>query len=144
MYHSNWDELDGLIREDWRIKLPKAGMCWPAFPTRELGCNTHYGITMCWESHGFSWHLSELCKEAWRPQPRPAVFTFPSRGGGWLKHILFVQSWSTQQWWLPCNFWITQSHAACSMGITSSLDACLILPSFQATLVISTVFIWKP
>ena len=27
--------------------------------------------------------------------PWLAVFTFPSRGRGWLEQILFVQSWST-------------------------------------------------
>ena len=27
-----------------------------------------------------------------------------------------------QQWWSPCNFWMAQAHAACSIGITSILD----------------------
>ena len=40
-------------------------------------------------------HLSEPPEEARRPQPWPAVFTFPSRGRGWLEKIPFVQSWST-------------------------------------------------
>ena len=33
--------------------------------------------------------------DPWKSQPWPAVFTFPSRGGGWLEQIPFVQSWST-------------------------------------------------
>ena len=44
-----------------------------------------------------------------------------------------VDRWSTlslsiagqliQHWWPPCNFLMAQSHAACSMRITSSLEA---------------------
>ena len=50
---------------------------------------------MSWESHGLSCLSSEPTEEARKPQPWPAVFTFPSRGWVGLRQILFVQSWST-------------------------------------------------
>ena len=57
--------------------------------------------------HGFSCNSSEPPEEARKPQLCPAVFTFPSRGG----------------WWLPGNFSMAQSYAACSMRITGCLVA---------------------
>ena len=42
---------------------------------------------MSQESHGFSCHSSEPSEEAQKPQPWPAIFTFPSRGRGWLEQI---------------------------------------------------------
>ena len=51
--------------------------------------------TVSWESHGFSCNLSGPPEEAKKPQPWPAVFTFPSRGWVWLEQIPFVQRWSS-------------------------------------------------
>ena len=42
---------------------------------------------------------------------------------GWSRFSLSKAGQLIQQWWLPCNFKMAKSHAACSMGITSSLDA---------------------
>ena len=53
-----------------------------------------------------------------------------------MEHSPFVHSWSTRpwifkegpagkavQWWPPRDFLVAQSDAACSLGITSSLEA---------------------
>ena len=48
-----------------------------------------------WECNGSSCCACEPLEEARRPQSWPAVFTFLSRGQGWLEQVPFFQSWST-------------------------------------------------
>ena len=87
-------------------------------------------ITMSWESHGFSCLLSEPPEEVRKPQPWPAVFTFPSRGQGWLEQILFVQSWSTHPA-VVASIQLLNGSILCSLLIWNNFHFRCIVPKKQ-------------
>ena len=53
---------------------------------------------------------------------------------GWSRFSLSKGGQLIQQWWPPCNFWMAQSHAACSMGLS-------LIQTWRCTL--NIVLIWN-
>ena len=108
---SGWKKKKYIFCYDHRIKMT---------------CLSLIEITSLWvESPMFSAssHVSLLRRQGSHSPGQLFSLSLIQAEDGWSRFSLSKADQLIQQLWIQCNFWMAQSHAACLMEITSTLDA---------------------